>query len=60
MISAVSGVDPEVTFTIEVNVFILSPGTILSGEYPTKKSLLNISPEVFSKTGTHYSSVQPG
>ena len=31
---ATSGVDPEVTFLIVVKVFTLSPGTILSGEYP--------------------------
>jgi hypothetical protein len=33
-ISAISGVDPEVTFLIFVKVLILSPGFILSGEYP--------------------------
>ena len=31
-ISATSGVDPEVTFLILVNVLILSPGLIRSGE----------------------------
>ena len=30
--SKIVGLDPEVTFTIFVNVFILSPGLILSGE----------------------------
>ena len=35
------GVDPDVTFFILVRVFTLSPGLILSGEYPQKKSLLN-------------------
>ena len=33
-LSATSGVDPEVTFLIFVRVFTLSPGLILSGEYP--------------------------
>jgi hypothetical protein len=33
-ISAISGVDQDVTLTIFVKVFILSPGFILSGEYP--------------------------
>ncbi|MNE28731.1 hypothetical protein D3C80_1221830 [compost metagenome] len=32
--SATSGVEPEVTFMIFVKVFTLSPGLILSGEYP--------------------------
>ena len=40
---AISGFDPEVTFLILVNVFTLSPGLILSGEYPQKKSLLKTS-----------------
>ena len=31
---ATSSVDPEVTLTILVKVLILSPGLILSGEYP--------------------------
>ena len=31
-ISAVSGVDPDVTFLIFVRVFILSPGLTRSGE----------------------------
>src|SRR5690606_30947143 len=57
---AISGVEPEVTFLIFVNVLILSHGLIRSGEYPAKKSLLNFNPEVFSKTGTQSSSVQPG
>ena len=30
--SAISGVDPDVTFLMVVKVLILSPGTILSGE----------------------------
>ena len=34
IIFATSGFDPEVTFLILVSEFILSPGTILSGEYP--------------------------
>ena len=31
---AISGFDPDVTFFMVVKVFTLSPGTILSGEYP--------------------------
>ena len=41
IITAASIVEPEVTFLILVNVFTLSPGLILSGLYPQKKSLLN-------------------
>ena len=41
--SAISGVDPDVTFLMVVKVFTLSPGTILSGEYPQKKSLLKLN-----------------
>ena len=58
--TAISGVDPDVTFKILSTVCCLSPGLILSGEYPKKKSLLNFSPENFSKTGTHISSDAPG
>ena len=32
--------DPETIFLIFVNWFFLSPGFILSGEYPQKKSVL--------------------
>ena len=46
-------------FTFDI-VCTLSPGLILSGLYPQKKSLLNFNPENFSNTGTHFSSVQPG
>lgn len=35
-ISAILGVDPEVIFSIFVTVCSLSPGFILSGEYPQK------------------------
>ena len=31
---ATFGFDPDVTFLMVVKVFTLSPGTILSGEYP--------------------------
>src|SRR5579863_7225407 len=58
--SASWGVDPDVTLVIDVKVWILSPGLILSGEYPTKKSRLYIKPEALSNTGTQSSSVQPG
>ena len=40
MNSATSGLEPDVIFFILVRVLILSPGLILSGEYPAKKSLL--------------------
>ena len=58
--SAISGLDPEVTFLICVTVCSLSPGLIRSGEYPQKKSLLYSKPLIFSKTGTQSSSVHPG
>ena len=59
-ISATSGVEPLVILHIFVRVFILSPGTILSGLYPQKKSSLNLRLELSSKMGTHTSSTQPG
>jgi hypothetical protein len=34
IVSAISGVLPEVTFTILLTLCFLSPGLILSGEYP--------------------------
>jgi len=37
----ISGVEPDVTFNIFSTVCSLSPGLILSGEYPAKKSTLN-------------------
>ena len=43
-----------------INLWFLSPGLIRSGEYPQKKSLLNIRFEWSSKIGTHTSSVAPG
>ena len=52
--------DPDVTLTILSIVFILSPGLILSGEYPIKKSLLTLRELFFSRTGIQNSSVQPG
>ena len=55
-----SGVEPLVIFTIFVSVFTLSPGLILSGLYPQKKSLLNFSPDDFSNSLTQTSSVTPG
>jgi len=58
--SADSASHPEVTFLIEVSVFTLSPGLILSGEKPTLKSSTNFNPEYFSNTGTQSSSVAPG
>ena len=57
---AILGVDPDVIFLTFEIVCSLSPGLILSGLYPQKKSLLNFNLENFSRTGTHCSSVQPG
>ena len=48
---ATSGVDPEVTLTISFNLWDLSPGLILSGLYPTKKSELNLRLDSSSKIG---------
>ena len=52
--------EPDVTFLIFVSVLTLSPGLILSGEYPTKKSLLSLRLECFSIIGMQTSSVAPG
>ena len=52
--------DPDVTLIIFSIVFILSPGLILSGEYPTKKSLLTLRELYLSRIGIQNSSVQPG
>jgi hypothetical protein len=48
MKSAISTVEPDVTFNIVVTLCSLSPGFIRSGEYPAKKSLLNTKPEFCS------------
>ena len=45
---------------IVFNMFTLSPGLTLSGEYASLKSLLNFNPENFSIIGIHISSVHPG
>ena len=42
----VATLEPEVTFNIFSMVCNLSPGLILSGEYPAKKSVLNSKPEI--------------
>ena len=47
-------------FFIFPNLFILSPGLILSGEYPQLKSLLILNLECFSINGIQISSVHPG
>ena len=60
MCSEDSGVSPEETFTIVARVCTLSPGLILSGEYPTLKSSFHFKPETSSNTGIQSSSVQPG
>ena len=60
ILSNESSQQPETTFIIFLNVCCLSPGLILSGEYPKKKSSLNFKPDSLSKTGTQSSSVQPG
>ena len=57
---AISLVEPLVIFVILLSVFTLSPGLILSGLYPQKKSILNFNWEAFSKIGTQNSSVHPG
>ena len=48
------------TFTTFSRVFFLSPGFILSGLYPQKKSLFSFNLETLSIIGTQISSVQPG
>ncbi len=48
------GLLPLTTLLIFLNS-IPSPGLILSGLYPTKKSLLNSKSEYFSRTGIHSS-----
>ena len=58
--SAISGVDPDVTFLIFSTVCSLSPGLMRSGLYPAKKSRLKRRPDTFSMTGRHSSSVTPG
>ena len=58
--SEIFGVEPDVIFLIFEIVCFLSPGLILSGLYPQKKSRLNFKFEKFSNIGTHASSVQPG
>ena len=60
MNSATSGLEPDVIFFILVRVLILSPGLILSGEYPAKKSLLYFNLLFSSIIGIQYSSVRPG
>ena len=52
--------DPETIFLIFVNWFFLSPGFILSGEYPQKKSVLNFKFEPFSSKGLQIFKVVPG
>ena len=52
--------DPEVTLIIFEKDLSLSPGLILSGEYPTKKSVFNFKLLPFSKKGIQISSVTPG
>ena len=59
-ISKASLLDAETTFFILSMVFILSPGTILSGLYPVENSSLKISYDFSSKIGVHISSVTPG
>ena len=51
---------PVRIFTIFSTVCSLSPGLTLSGEYPAKKSSFSFSPDTFSITGMHSSSVTPG
>ena len=60
IILATSLFDPLVILIIFFKVLSLSPGLILSGLYPQKKSSLYSNPDIFSKTGTQSSSVHPG
>ena len=60
MVANASESHPETTFVILVKECSLSPGFILSGEYPVLKSLRCFKPDSFSSIGTHCSSVQPG
>ena len=57
---AISVLPSETIFLILVKTCSLSPGFILSGLYPQKKSKLNFSFDSFSSIGTHKSSVHPG
>ena len=50
----------DVTFLIFSTVCNLSPGLILSGLYPAKKSTFIFRPLIFSTTGIQSSSVTPG
>ena len=60
MVLAVFMSQPLVIFLILVRVFILSPGFVLSGLYPKKKSIPPFNPLSFSKIGIQISSVAPG
>ena len=59
-VSKVSSSIPDTTLTIVSNLWSLSPGFILSGEYPTLKSTPHFIPEASSSIGIHISSVTPG
>ena len=56
----INGLFAPTIFVIFFNVFILSPGFILSVKYAIKKSVLYFSFDPFSNIGKHISSVQPG
>jgi hypothetical protein len=60
MKSAISGVEPEVTFKISSTRCSLSPGLMRSGLYPAKKSTLKVRFEMPSRIGMQTSSVAPG
>ena len=58
--SAAFSFEPLVILTILVKVFFLSPGLILSGLYPQKKSSFSFKSEDFDKRGIQTSWVAPG
>ena len=58
--SAAFSVLPLVNFVTLVRLCRASPGLILSGLYPTTKSLFSINPDNDSRIFTQYSSVAPG
>ncbi len=51
---------PETILIIFSSLCTLSPGLILSGEYPILKSTPHFSPDSLSRIGTQISSVTPG
>ena len=60
IISKDSSSIPDTTLIASLSLCSLSPGLILSGEYPTLKSIPHLKPDSSSRIGTHISSVTPG